>query len=359
MNGISLPPNYQDFLKDFILNVFENKPVDIINHAANYFKEFKESRDRKRRQQAQENLAAYGVHFTSHIYSDALDEEQLWFEISKERRKAVAGEAINPKPLSDEVHYEEKTEEQVKFLMKACREVSLLKYCTPQQIDKVIQVMFKRKVRKGEKIVTQGEKGDNFYLIGEGEFVFHIEFGDYCIKKTMSGKGSFGELALLYECPRTASVKAVTDGILWCLDQTEFKLILVNQSAARQSQFEKVLQNSKPFSMLTFEERMKLADALTERTYKDGAYIIQQSEKADCMYFVTKGQVKLTDELDRKEIVTLQIGGYFGATAMATKGVHRRNAIAVGDVTCAQLVVDDFERLLGPYRQLIQRDKAD
>ena len=292
-----LPSDYQGFLKDFIMNVMEKKPIDLVNHAAMYFKECKNSRDKKRRQAAEEKLAAYGVHLTSNICSDKIDEEELWLERSKGRRKAIAAQAIDPTMLSEQTNYEEKSEEQIRFLKKAFEEVSLMKYCAPEQIDTLIKAMFQKKVTKGEKIVTQGEDGDNFYLIGKGEFAFHVEFGDYCIKKKMSGKGSFGELALLYECPRTASVEAISDGMLWCLDQVDFKSILVNQSAAKQNKLEKVLHNSKPLSMLTYDERIKLIDALKEQNYMDGTYIIRNFEQADHMYFLTAGEIKLTDEL--------------------------------------------------------------
>ena len=337
----------------------ENKPMDLVNHAAVYFKECKDRRDRRRRQAVEEKLAAYGVHLTAHICSDKIDDEELWLEISRGRRKGIAAQAIDPTLPSKEIIYEEKSEKQVAFLKKACEEVSLLKHCDSEQIDTLIKAMFQKNVIKGEKIVTQGEAGDNFYLIGEGEFAFHIEFGDYCIKKKMSGKGSFGELALLYECPRTASVEAISDGVLWCLDQVDFKSILVNQSAARQNKFERALQNSKPLSMLTHEERIKLIDALNEEKYTDGTYIIQEFEKADHMYFLTAGEVKLTDELSGKEIATLQTGDYFGELALEINDIQKLNAIAVGNVTCALLAGDDLERLLGPYRHLLRRSRPE
>jgi cGMP-dependent protein kinase len=39
---------------------------------------------------------------------------------------------------------------------------------------------------------------------------------------------AFGELAILYNCKRTASVKAVTDGKLWALDRSVFQQIMVS-----------------------------------------------------------------------------------------------------------------------------------
>jgi len=169
--------------------------MDLVSHAAMYFKECKEDRDRKRRKNAEEKLAAYGVHLSSRISHDIVDDEALWIEISKERRKAIAALAVNPRSHNEEATYVEKNPEQMQLLKIACEEVSFLKHCTEEQKSMLINAMFKRTVSKGERIVTQGDEGDNFYLIGKGDFVFHIEFGNCCIRKRMSGKGSFGELA--------------------------------------------------------------------------------------------------------------------------------------------------------------------
>ena len=355
MASFALPSNYHEILKAFIVNVLENKPIDLVSHAAKYFKECKDAGDRNRRKTAEEKLAAYGVHLRSRVSHDIVDDEALWIEISKERRKAIAALAVHPTSSSEKLTYVEKSPEQMQLLKTACEEVSFLQRCTEEQKSMLVNAMFERNVSKGEKIVTQGEEGDNFYLIGKGDFVFHIEFGNCCIQKRMSGKGSFGELALLYDCPRTATVQATSDGVLWCLHQEQFKSIMVNESAAKQNKFEKVLKHSKSLLMLTYDERMKLVDALKEQKYEDGTYIIQEYEKEDRMFFLTEGHVKITCECSENEI-TLQVGDCFGEWAMGTTDGQRKSAVAVGHVTCASLKIDEFERLLGPYKELIKRN---
>lgn len=54
----------------------------------------------------------------------------------------------------------------------------------------------------------QGEEGDNFYVIGEGTFEARIlqPDGEEKTVFTYEGKGAFGELALMYNCPRAATV---------------------------------------------------------------------------------------------------------------------------------------------------------
>ena len=67
----------------------------------------------------------------------------------------------------------------------------------------------------GADIVVQGETGDRFYVIDGGTF----EGVDAPWSGPLHEGGFFGEIALLHDVPRTATVRAVTDGALWALDR--------------------------------------------------------------------------------------------------------------------------------------------
>ena len=68
--------------------------------------------------------------------------------------------------------------------------------------------------RAGEAIVSEGEVGDRFYVIASGE----VEI----LGRTFGPGESFGEIALLRDVPRTATVTAVTDVELVSLDRDIF-----------------------------------------------------------------------------------------------------------------------------------------
>ena len=71
----------------------------------------------------------------------------------------------------------------------------------------------------GSDVIRQGDVGDRFYVIDEGSFDV---LADGRRVNTLDEGAFFGEIALLHDVPRTATVRATGDGAVWALDQEEF-----------------------------------------------------------------------------------------------------------------------------------------
>lgn len=94
-----------------------------------------------------------------------------------------------------------------------------------EQVIQALQLMVSRKVKAGDLIVTQGERGDAFYLIRSGRAeVWKADIYDDEQKMVdMMGPGdTFGDEALVTGGTRNASVKMIEDGELLVLEEQAF-----------------------------------------------------------------------------------------------------------------------------------------
>ena len=81
----------------------------------------------------------------------------------------------------------------------------------------------------GDVVIRIGEAGDRFYVVSEGAFT--IDAGSQTIP---AGPGDFfGEIALLRDVPRTATVRADTDARLYALERADFLAVVTGNSLAR------------------------------------------------------------------------------------------------------------------------------
>jgi MFS family permease len=83
-------------------------------------------------------------------------------------------------------------------------------------------------VGAGEEVVHAGDIGDRFYIVRDGEF--DVEIDD--LHKTARGTDYFGEIALLRDVPRTATVTARVDSHLYALQRADFLAAVTGHSAA-------------------------------------------------------------------------------------------------------------------------------
>jgi cAMP-dependent protein kinase regulator len=128
-------------------------------------------------------------------------------------------------------------------------------------------------------VIRQGEDGDNLYVVDSGEldcFRRFTEKGEDKFLKTYVGGESFGELSLLYNAPRAATIKAKTNAILFSLDRDCFNNIVKEAAVKKRIKYEDFLSKVELLDQMDSYERSQVCDALKERGFKSGEYIIKQ-----------------------------------------------------------------------------------
>lgn len=210
-----------------------------------------------------------------------------------------------------------KTDEQRKRIQVSISNNFLFKNLDEEQYTDVVNAMSEKRAANGDYVIKQGGVGDYFYVVETGTLDIYIsKNGAPPIKVGDYGPGaSFGELALMYNAPRAATIMATSDCILWALDRITFRKILMENTSRKRKMYELFLEEVPLLSSLEPYERHKIADALESVTYNDSDIIIKQGDVGENFYLIESGEASVLQEDDKgeiHEISTLHKGEYFG-----------------------------------------------
>ena len=178
--------------------------------------------------------------------------------------------------------------------------------------------------------------------------------------KTYQPGEAFGELALLYNAPRAATIIAKTAAKLWQLDRNTFNHIVKDAAQQKRDRYEDFLASVSILQGIDHYERSKIADAIKEQAFTAGQTIITEGDEGDIFYFLISGECTATKSLNAgaapTEVMQYKKGEYFGERALLKSEPRAANVIAKTDVKVATIDRNSFMRLLGPLDTILQRN---
>ena len=208
---------------------------------------------------------------------------------------------------------------------------------------------------KGEKVVVQGEVGDKCYIVEKGQLDINQSDGKGSGKGaklgTLGPGDTFGELALLFDAPRAASITATSSLTLWCVTRSIFREIVAKTATTTLSARCNFLQSVPAFEVLDPVKIAKLGSALVDETFAAGENIITQDEQGDKFYILEEGDCEVllsVEENDPVRVGTLQVGDWFGEMALMNDQARIATVRTVNAVRCLSLTRTQWHTLLGP-----------
>eukprot|EP00594_Rhizosolenia_setigera_P018549 CAMPEP_0178956264 /NCGR_PEP_ID=MMETSP0789-20121207/10128_1 /TAXON_ID=3005 /ORGANISM="Rhizosolenia setigera, Strain CCMP 1694" /LENGTH=785 /DNA_ID=CAMNT_0020638115 /DNA_START=203 /DNA_END=2560 /DNA_ORIENTATION=+ len=246
-----------------------------------------------------------------------------------------------------------KSEDAIKFIDSSLADNFIFASLTSKERRLLIDAMMIETVQAGTIIIQQGDIGDYFYVVEGGHVSFSVD-GNHVGACTRGA--SFGELALLYNCPRAATCVANTDCHLWKVDQKTFRYMLANNTATQQKDINDVLRKVPFLSELDDRSLLKVSDALTTVQFPENERIINKGDVGEVFYIIREGTVKVHDiGFGDSQYVDqiLGVGDWFGERALLTGDPRVANVTATSNCTTLCLSRDTFEKTLGPLQDLI------
>jgi len=240
----------------------------------------------------------------------------------------------------------EKSEEAKAFLTETMKTNKLMKNLSPSDREQLMHAFQEESFAVGTAIITQGAEGDKFYILSDGSTDISIT-GKGSVMKATKGI-SFGELALLHDAPRAATVTAETEVKAFSIDSTTFKVILMGKGKKDTAMYIEFLKKVPILSNLKDEEIQELSGALTESEHAENKNIICEGDEGDKFYIIREGEVKCTkvgvaDEVSKR----LTEGDFFGELALLKDDKRAATVTAVKPTKVLAIKRAEFTRLLG------------
>lgn len=299
--------------------------------------------------------------------SDEDEKDDDAFEAEMERRFQAGAAKNNPRSSICAEAYTvdeswqppvyEKTPDQHQRLSDAVQGCFMFAALGPDQLPKVIDAFQEVPVEAGETVIRQGVSvgpdENGLYVLEDGRLdVFKEGFEDPVCTYTERGS-YFGDLALLYNAPRAATVIAAAPSVLWCIDRTTFNTLVKDHARAVKEQRMVFLQSVELFKgRLSIDEIARVADALREHHFAENAHIIRMGEEGTEFFILEKGHAvaKKGDE----RVLEYSSSDYFGELALLKNVPRAADVITTEPSTILSLNREAFHRLLGPLDELLQ-----
>ena len=151
--------------------------------------------------------------------------------------------------------------------------------------------MFEVLVQPGECVINQGDVGDNFYVSERG--VFTVLKDGKAVGQITTPGAAFGELALMTNAPRAASLKVsgTEAAHVWALDRNTFRKTVAKQNKSRDEEIKVALRKCTLFEPLSEHQLSTLAKSVIVSPFPAKTRIIEKGTEGHEMFILRTGQV--------------------------------------------------------------------
>uniref|UniRef100_A0A8C2SEV8 cAMP-dependent protein kinase type I-alpha regulatory subunit n=1 Tax=Capra hircus TaxID=9925 RepID=A0A8C2SEV8_CAPHI len=245
-------------------------------------------------------------------------------------------------------------------LAKAIEKNVLFSHLDDNERSDIFDAMFPVSFIAGETVIQQGDEGDNFYVIDQGEMDVrfnnskNIEMLTSTVPGTELCKYTCSVAVLCPTLQPPATVKAKTNVKLWGIDRDSYRRILM----VRPVRCHRGKMGIDSFAICLLEsldkwERLTVADALEPVQFEDGQKIVVQGEPGDEFFIILEGSAAVLQRRSENEefveVGRLGPSDYFGEWP---RGVTSLPSARRGP-SCACL---PSPRVLGPCSDILKRN---
>jgi CRP-like cAMP-binding protein len=243
------------------------------------------------------------------------------------------------------------------MVASSLKNVPMLSGVPDDKLATVAKLFELRVVEMGETVFKEGDAGDSFYILTKGRLVVTTvdQNGQFVELSRLKAGQSFGEISLVDDQPRTATITALEESTLFSLSRSQFGKFLelvpsmaekirknINERSAVNLVAKKI-----PFFQTLGPNKLHLLGTVSKIvTYRPGSTIMMEGRNKPAKFFIiTQGEVEVT--VKDKVVRTMGQGDYFGEISLVSGRDATATVTAVGkeSVLCLEIARDDFDAL--------------
>ncbi len=225
-----------------------------------------------------------------------------------------------------------------------------MQYLNKQARITIIEEMSLIQVDKNNYIIKQGDIGNYFYILQSG--LAQLLVNNKKVRILRSGE-SFGELALLHDAPRSGSIKAITDCLLWTLERKNFRKIVEHITKINYEENLKFIESVSILSHMEQYQKTILSTNIVKEEFPKGRIIVKKGEISSCLYIIKNGCVDCIDE-NGIVIRTLKEGDNFGERSILVDTKRTLDVVAKTNCICYSISISTLKSMLGEkYRSFL------
>ncbi|VEN57676.1 unnamed protein product [Callosobruchus maculatus] len=232
----------------------------------------------------------------------------------------------------------------------------LSKIISGTRLDDVVPAFYMREVSAKDTIIKQGDEGRHMYISISGKFQIIVNGK---IEEEFDDVRVFGELAILYNAKRLATIKAKTEGKVWVLDSNVYQKITQKHNIKEEDEIMQFLLNNKTLSVIGKDALQIMSTSLKTEHFLPGQVIVKQGDKGNKFYIIRAGTVTITK--DGEGVVGVyKKGDCFGELALLKEDC--RQATVTADqpmVECLTLARKEFVDIFGEMGDIFQYISVD
>lgn len=218
-------------------------------------------------------------------------------------------------------------------------------------LERMIAELALVELAPGTLLFREGEPGSTMYVVAEGEVI--VETNAHELARL--GPGSFfGEIALVTELPRSASVRAIGRVELLAIDRALLSATGVVPALlgfVRDRLVDRITRTSELFEPFTEAERRGLAGQFEVVEVEAGTRLITQGTRADGLYIVMAGRAEVIRTAGL--VATLLTGDVFGEMSLLAGRGSTADVVAATRLLALRMPVRTFREMIMTYPQVL------